>query len=79
MAPLLLGRVVQEVDKMREAMRAVELLSSVVPGDVAGSLRDVVRRAVQLWHRLQCLWRTESCRGDLPSLLLKNDARGEAR
>ena len=39
-APLLVGRVVQKVEKLRLAMRAVELLASLVPGDVAESLRD---------------------------------------
>ena len=48
MAPVLVGRVIPEAVKLREAMRAVELLATLVPRDVTGSLRDVDRRAVQL-------------------------------
>ena len=46
-APLPVVRLVQEIDKLREAMKAVELMVSLVPGNVVESLRDVVKRGVE--------------------------------
>ena len=46
-APWLVGRVVQEVDKLRRALRAVGVLAGLVPGEVAERLLEVFRRVVQ--------------------------------
>ena len=45
--PLPVERVVQEVDSLREAMKAVEVLAGLLLGGVVEGLRDVVWRAVQ--------------------------------
>ena len=45
--PLPVGRAAPDVERLTGATKAVELLASLVVGDVADSLRDEVRKAVQ--------------------------------
>ena len=75
-APLPVERVVSEVDKLREAMKALESLASLVPGNVAESFvaqapvplsdRELSRR-LTLEAKLGLLrafgWKKKGCRG----------------